>query len=183
MQAVPRRPASEVQLRRQAFLCLGHLVDGGLLGFAQRPGMVGGGRTCGDELVGAETCDPCCEARRERPQWRDLGLQPRLQSAGFVVAGVGGHEAVEVRADQPQLVVQLIGLREHGLERGDRRVVDGAWLARSDVVLVVERREACHACADGFVCCGELPGPERREERSQVPLRQISRRNRHGSGR
>ena len=144
----------------------------GELRLAQRPRVIRGHLVRFDQTFRPDTGDPLGEPARQRPQRRCLRLQLRLKRGGVVVAGVGGDEPVEIRGDQPEVVLQFVGLVDDLLEGGEHLLVELDGVAPADIVLVVQRGQPDDARANALVRVRELTRVETWVEGRQVPARQ-----------
>ena len=117
----------------------------------------------------SERREPRAESLAERRERRAPSLELDVARRGEIVAAVGRGQRVEVHRERTQLVLQLVGRREHRLERGDVGVGDRARCGVADVELVVERDQAVDARVDAFERAGERAVVESGEDRGEIP--------------
>ena len=95
----------------------------------------------------------------------------RAAARSFLLSVV--HETVEVRVDGPELLRHGVRRREHFVERGDVGVGRCTRFDLADIELVVERTQAIDVGEDALECGSERAIVERREDRLEIPARNL----------
>ncbi len=126
-----------------------------------------------DQGGGADRGDPGGEPLVQSGHRGRVGLEPGLQVGGEVRLGAGGHVGVEVGADQPHLLGQLVDAGQDLLDHRDVVVGRVSGLAAPHAVGVERSGQPSHRRLDRLLGEGELPALQAREQRVRVPAGEL----------